>query len=288
MILRDLVALVRPRQWTKNLAVFAAVVFSGRLAEPHLLLRTLFAFVALCLVSGGLYAINDAVDVDRDRIHPVKCRRPVAAGRMGCRAAMAFGICLAILGMGIAASLGQAFLMASLLYFGLQILYVFWLKHVIIVDMLVIAIGFTIRAVAGAWVVDLPVSPWLILCTGLLALFLAAAKRRRELLLLVEESRAHRPVLNQYSAELLDSFMFTLSAATITAYALYTFYEVRDPGYSMMMTLPFVVYGVLRYQYLALHRNGGGQPEEVLLSDVPLLMTVVLWLGAAVAAIYVI
>lgn len=287
MILRDVFALVRPRQWTKNLAVFAAITFSGRLAEIPLLARASLAFVALCMISGGLYAINDALDAELDRAHPIKRTRPVASGRVNPLLAGVIGAVLAILGIVLAAALGRGFLLASVAYFALHMLYVFWLKHVLIVDMLVIALGFTLRAVAGAYVVDVPVSPWLVLCTGLLALFLAAAKRRREILLLVEESKTHRPVLEEYSAELLDSFMFTLSAATITAYALYTFYEERAPNYSMMMTLPFVVYGVLRYQYLALQRGEGGQPEEVLLSDLPILIDVVLWVGAAVLAIYV-
>jgi len=153
--------------------------------------------------------------------------------------------------------------------------------------MLTIAFGFVLRAVAGALVIAVPVSPWLVLCTGLLALFLVAAKRRHELLLLGEDSFAHRPVLAEYSAELLDSFMITLSSATITAYALYTFFEQRAPGYSMMLTIPFVVYGVLRYQLLVLRGDEGGRPEEVLLGDRPILATVLLWAVAAVGVLYI-
>jgi hypothetical protein len=153
--------------------------------------------------------------------------------------------------------------------------------------MLVIAFGFVLRAVAGALVIHVPVSPWLVLCTGLLALFLATSKRRHELVLLSEHSADHRPVLAEYSAALLDSFMVTLSAATITSYALYTFFEQRSPGYSMMLTIPFVIYGVLRYQSLVLLAGGGGRPEEILLSDRPILAAVVLWVIAAVVALYI-
>jgi 4-hydroxybenzoate polyprenyltransferase len=170
----------------------------------------------------------------------------------------------------------------------MQLLYGVVLKNVAIVDMLVIAFGFVLRAVAGALVIAVPVSPWLVLCTGLLALFLATAKRRHELLLLREHSADHRPVLREYSAELLDSFMVTLSAATITAYALYTFFEARAPYYSMMLTIPFVIYGVLRYQSLVLMGGGGGRPEEVLLGDRPILATVLLWALAAVLVLYVV
>jgi 4-hydroxybenzoate polyprenyltransferase len=191
---------------------------------------------------------------------------------------LAGGTAAVLLGVGFAATVGC--------YLMLQLLYALWLKHVLIVDMLAIGMGFVLRAVAGAIVISVPVSPWLVLCTGLLALFLAAAKRRHELLLLEERSSDHRPVLAEYSVELLDSFMVTLSAATITTYALYTFFEVRSPRHTMMMTLPFVIYGVLRYQYLVLRRSGGDRPEDVLLGDKPILFDVMLWISAAIFVLY--
>jgi 4-hydroxybenzoate polyprenyltransferase len=286
MTSHDLIALVRPRQWTKNLAVFAAVIFAGELGNPAAVLRVVLAFVALCLVSAALYAANDAVDAQRDRAHPLKRNRPVAAGRIS--RAQAFGVAAvcAVVGVALSAWLGLQFLLAVLGYIALQSLYVVWLKNVVIVDMLVIAAGFTIRAVAGAWVIDVPVSPWLLICTGLLALFLAASKRRHELLLLGTESGTHRPVLAEYTPELLDSFMVTLSAATISSYALYTFFEHRGPGNSMMLTIPFVIYGVLRYQYLVLKKGAGGRPEDVLLGDRAMLVDVVLWIVSAIVVIY--
>lgn len=288
MRILDIIQLLRPRQWTKNLTVFAAIIFSGHLNEPRLLGTVVLAFVALDLLSGGMYAVNDAMDAERDRQHPVKRNRPVASGRISVAQACLTSAVMIVAGLGLSSVLGWRFLAAVAGYLALQILYGAILKHVAIVDMLVLAAGFVVRAVAGAFVIDVPVSPWLVLCTGLLALFLASAKRRHELLLLLQDrSGAHRPVLRAYSAELLDSFMVTLSAATITAYALYTFFEDRAPGYAMMLTIPFVIYGVLRYQSLVLISGHGGRPEEVLLGDRPIMATVVLWALAAMATIYV-
>ena len=284
---RDVLLLMRPRQWTKNLAVFAAIIFSGRLLEPVPLGKVMLAFVALNLIAGGLYAANDALDADLDRQHPLKRSRPVASGRITPSQAWIISGVMTLLGLALAAVLGLWFLVAVVGYLLLQVSYVLLLKNVAIVDMLVIASGFVIRAVAGALVILVPVSPWLVLCTGLLALFLAAAKRRHELVLLREVSKSHRPVLAEYSAELLDSFMVTLSAATVTSYALYTFFEARTPGYSMMLTIPFVIYGVLRYQFLVLNKEGGGRPEEILLGDRPILTCVILWGVSCVLLLYV-
>lgn len=287
MQLRDAIQLMRPRQWTKNLAVFAALIFSGSLTDPELLLRATLAFIAFDLVSAGLYAANDVIDAEQDRQHPLKKNRPVASGRVSPSQATAVAAVSMVAGLALAYALGVPFLLTAVGYLGVHALYAIWLKHVAIVDMLVIAVGFVIRAVAGAVVIDVPVSPWLVLCTGLLALFLAAAKRRHELLLLGETSAAHRRVLAEYSAELLDSFMVTLSAATVTSYALYTFFEERAPSYLMMLTLPFVIYGILRYQYLVLHQEAGGRPEEVLLGDKPIMIDIALWIASAIAVLYV-
>jgi len=200
------------------------------------------------------------------------------------RGARARALLIAGLALGFVVEL--PFLAALGAYLVLQLLYAFTLKHVAIVDMLAISAGFVLRAVAGAFAIAVPVSPWLILCTGLLALFLAAAKRRHELVLLRELSAGHRPVLSEYSAELLDSFMVTLSAATVTSYALYTFFETRAPHHLMMLTIPFVIYGVLRYQSLVLRKGSGGRPEDVLLGDGPILTDIVLWALSAVAVLY--
>jgi 4-hydroxybenzoate polyprenyltransferase len=282
----DIVRLMRPRQWTKNLAVFAGIIFSGSLFNMSMLPRVIVGFVALDLVAGAVYAYNDANDAELDRMHPIKRDRPVAAGRITRTQAYLISLVLMAGGIAIAAMLGAPFLVAVLSYVVLHVVYGMALKHVAIVDMLAIALGFVIRAVAGVVVIDVPGSPWLVLCTGMLALFLAAAKRRHELVMLGDRSSEHRPVLSQYTAELLDSFMVTLSAATITSYALYTFFEKRAPGYTLMFTIPFVIYGVLRYQYLVLSKEGGGQPEEVLLGDRPILGCVGLWAASAVVVLY--
>jgi 4-hydroxybenzoate polyprenyltransferase len=283
----DILRLMRPRQWTKNLAVFAALIFAGDLLHPALLLKVLFAFVALCLVSSGLYAINDVADAERDRQHPVKRDRPVASGRVSPTQAYVLSAVLLVAGFALSAALGLSFVAGVGTYMVLQILYAVRLKHVAIVDMLVIAGGFVIRAVAGGLVIAVPISPWLVMCTGLLALFLAAAKRREELVLLGDTAGSHRPVLEEYSAELLDSFMVTLSAATVTTYALYTFFEPRSIGHTMMLTVPFVLYGVMRYQSLVL-AGGGGRPEEVLLTDRPMIIDIGLWVATAIIVLYVV
>jgi 4-hydroxybenzoate polyprenyltransferase len=285
-VLGDLLAITRPRQWTKNLVVFAALIFAEDLTNLRMVGLTCVAFVALCLVAGGAYAANDVMDAERDRQHPLKRMRPVASGRLKPGAALAWGFFLVVAGIAISAALGTAFLACVVGYLVLQALYTLVLKNIAIVDILTISAGFVIRALAGAAAILVPVSPWLVLCTGLLALFLAAAKRRHEVVLLQGSSEQHRTVLREYSAELLDSFMVTLSAATIGAYSLYTFFETRAPQNSLMFTIPFVVYGVLRYQYLVLSKEGGGRPEEVLLADGPIVVDVVLWLASAIFALY--
>jgi 4-hydroxybenzoate polyprenyltransferase len=282
----DIITLVRPRQWTKNLAVFAGIVFSGQLANTRDLALVALAFVSLVFVTSGLYCINDARDIDRDRAHPVKRARPVASGRVSVGQAYALGAVLDVVGLALAWALGLPFFACAAAYLVLQVAYTLWLKNIAIVDMLVIAFGFVLRAVAGAVVISVRVSPWLVLCTGLLALFLAAAKRRHEIVLLKHLSSGHRPVLGEYTAELLDSFMVTLSAATISAYSLYTFFEARAPHSLMMLTIPFVIYGVLRYQFLVLSKEGGGRPEEVLLGDGPIVTDVALWVGASILVLY--
>lgn len=280
------IRLMRPRQWTKNLAVFAALLFSHNILNAGMLARVCLGFIALCFSASALYAANDAVDAERDRQHPSKRTRPVTAGDISVTQAWMIAVVLLAAGLALSWSLGIGFFTAVAGYVVLQGLYTAGLKNVAIVDMLVIAAGFVIRATAGALVIGVRVSPWLVLCAGLLALFLAAAKRRHELKLLRGHSHEHRPVLGEYSAELLDSFMVTLSAATITSYALYTFFEAAAPDYLMMLTIPFVIYGILRYQLLVLIRSGGGQPEEILLGDAPILACIALWATSSMAVLY--
>jgi 4-hydroxybenzoate polyprenyltransferase len=286
-LVKHLLAAGRPRQWTKNLVVFGAIVFSGRFTEPVLVGKSVLAFVSLCALSSAVYVLNDIHDVERDRQHPRKRQRPLASGAITSgQAWLGFGGYFA-LALGLGALVGSGYLLGAGLYFLLQGAYSNWLKHVVILDIMSIAAGFVIRAVAGVWAIGVPISPWLLVCAALLALFLASAKRRHEVLLLGGDSDAHRPVLAEYSAELLDQITSTLSAATITAYTLYTFFAHADEGAVwMMLTVPFVVYGVLRYQYLMLTKNEGGAPEEVLLTDKPILATVGAWILASVAILW--
>lgn len=287
MALTDIISIMRPRQWTKNLALFAGIIFAGRLFDLTDLVVITCAFAAFCLVSSAVYAFNDICDAERDRSHPIKRLRPVASGRMSVAAASGVVAVLGVSGLGASLVLGTGFFAVVVGYVAVQVAYALGLKHVHIVDMLVISSGFVLRAVAGAVVIAVPVSPWLIGCTGLLALFLASAKRRHEVVLLRGSGGAHRPVLTEYSAELLDSFMVTLSASTITSYALYTFFQSQGRDFVMMLTIPFVIYGILRYQHLVLRKDAGGRPEDVLFGDKPILIDVVLWAASVVFVLYV-
>lgn len=277
----------RPRQWTKNLVVFAAVIFSGRLADAEALGRTVLGFVSLCLFSSAVYLLNDIVDIEKDRRHPKKRLRPLASGRLDPRAAGAGLFAFLAAGSVLGFLAAPAFLAAALAYLAIQLAYSFYLKNVVLVDIMVIAAGFVVRAVAGALIADVSISPWLLSCAALLALFLAAAKRRHEVLLLGGDGDFHRPVLRHYSAELLDELLSTLSAATITTYSLYTFFAPHEGvGQRMMLTIPFVLYGVLRYQYLVHMKEAGGSPEEVLLKDRPTLANILLWMLTVIVILY--
>ncbi len=276
----------RPKQWTKNLVIFAAIIFSGKLFETALLLKTCVAFISLCMLSGFIYILNDILDVEKDRHHPKKRNRPIASGEISINEAFFAGVLffLSALFFGIIA--GSGYLIAAGMYLLLQIAYSEFLKHVVILDIIAIAAGFVIRAVAGAWTIGVPLSPWLLICAALLALFLAAAKRRHELLLLGEISDDHRPVLSEYSMALLDEITSTLSAATVTTYSLYTFFSHAKRGGYMMLTIPFVLYGVLRYQYLIHTKNEGGNPEDILLKDKPTVINILLWILSVIVLLY--
>ncbi len=276
----------RPRQWTKNIFVFAAVLFSGRFTEAGPLLETAIAFVSLSLFSSAVYIVNDVRDAELDRAHPVKRTRPIASGELDEATAWVGALAFAFVALVLGWLAGPMFLLALGIYLLLQLLYASWLKDVVILDIMAIAAGFTIRAVAGAWAIEVPISPWLLIVTALLALFLGAAKRRHELLLLGEGSGGHRPVLAHYTPALLDQILSTLSAATITAYALYTFFSDTVSDDRLMLTVPFVLYGVLRYQYLVHSKNQGGAPEEILLKDRPIQLTVLLWFAASALVMY--
>lgn len=279
-----LVAL-RPRQWTKNLLVYAAIIFAGDLRHGDKLLAATGAFVVYCAASSAAYLLNDVRDVEHDRVHPVKRDRPIASGLVARRAALVAAAGLGIGAFALAAVLGRWSVLVLAAFVALQLAYSLGLKHVVLIDVMAIAGLFVVRAVAGAVAVHVPISPWLLLCTGLLALFLALAKRRGELVLVGADRTPGRPVLEGYSLALVDQLVTIVAASTVIAYALYTF--TARPGERMMATIPFVVFGVFRYLLLVHREDAGEEPEHVLLSDRPILVCVALWaLTAALLLIH--
>ena len=281
---------LRPRQWTKNLFVFAGLLFSQNILNPPLLLRAVFAFFIFCILSGCVYILNDIFDLEQDKRHKVKSRRPLASGRLKIpHTILALAVMIPLL---LAASypLGLSFFLVTLGYLLLQAAYCFWLKHVVILDVFVIACGFVLRVVAGAVVIDVEISSWLIICTILLALFLGLSKRRHELMLLEEKAENHRKVLGEYSPYLLDQMISVVTASTVVAYALYTMSPETIGKFgtkNLIFTVPFVLYGIFRYLYLIHQTEAGGSPERILVTDKPLLIDIFLWVTAAVVIIYV-
>ncbi|MBI5293248.1 MAG: decaprenyl-phosphate phosphoribosyltransferase [Chloroflexi bacterium] len=279
---------MRPQQWTKNAVVFAALVFDVKLTQPYYLGRTMTAFVLLCLLSSAVYIINDLVDIEKDRQHPTKRSRPLAAGTLSKGAAIAAAIALVAAALGGAFILDKQFAALVLLYFAFNVLYSFWLKNVVIVDVLVVAAGFVLRVSAGVALVDVVrFSPWLYVCMTLLALFMVLGKRRREITLLTDNANNHRSVLANYNLQLIDQLISIVSTATVVAYTFYTFSAENLPkNHAMMLTTPFVLYGVFRYLFLIHVRHEGGAPDELVLKDKPLLATFLLWGLAAVGVLY--
>ena len=279
---------LRPRQWVKNLFVFAAVIFSQNLFTP-LVWRALLAFALFCGLSGAIYLINDVADVEKDRLHPAKRRRPIASGALSPRAAVAVALLLLAASLAAAFALSPHLGLVALGYGALLVAYSLWLKAVVIVDVLTVATGFVLRAIAGAAAVDVDISGWLVICTILLALFLALGKRRHEYLSLKGGASAHRPILSEYSEGLLDQMIAVVTASTVTAYALYTMSPETVAKFHtrfLPLTLPFVLYGIFRYLYLLYQRELGGNPSDLLLSDRALLVNTVLWMAALVVIIY--
>jgi len=278
-LVRAAVAALRPRQWSKNLLVFAGIVFAAKLGDAARWGEAIACFVAYCALSSAAYLVNDLRDREHDRVHPVKRQRPIARGEVSPAAAVALAAGLTVLGAAIGVWLGLASLALLAGFAALQLAYSFGLKHVVIVDVLAIGGLFVIRAAAGAEAVDVRISPWLLLCTALLALFLALAKRRGELVLVGARETPGRPVLEGYSLELVDQLVTVVAASTVIAYSLYTF-TARDSK-ALMVTIPFVIFGVFRYLLLVHRDDLGEEPEHVLLTDAPILGAVCLWVGTA-------
>jgi 4-hydroxybenzoate polyprenyltransferase len=283
-----LVSALRPRQWTKNGLVFVALAFTLNIQQPGLLIRTLAAFVSFCALSSAGYLLNDVMDVEADRAHPTKRRRPIAAGQISITLALVLGIGLAFAGMGIAFRINLLTGVLAVAYALLTAVYSTTLKHIVLLDIFGIAGGFVLRAAAGAVAIDVPISPWLYTATLLGALLIALGKRRTEIETLgVEAAVGHRRNLESYSIEFIDQLILVISSAALMTYALYTFSAENLPkNHSMMLTIPVVLYGLFRYLFLVREGDVGGAPEELLFRDRPLLITVVLWAVLAVALLY--
>lgn len=294
---------MRPRQWTKNLAVFVGIVFAQQLLKPFLLGRVALAFGAFCLAASGLYLLNDLLDLEQDRQHPKKRYRPLAAGHLPVPwAVVAIGVLwLACIGLTVGlyvipitngdifASLGGTNLLFTStlgLYVVLMILYSVRLKHVVLLDVFVIASGFALRILAGAVVVPVVISPWLYIVTIMLSLLLALGKRRNELVLMEKEASNHRQILKEYTIPLLDQLITITTTATVLSYSLYTF-QAPTSNHLLIITVPLVCYGTFRYLYLVYVRKEGGNPEEVLLRDRHMLGTVVLCIAIVLAVLYI-
>jgi 4-hydroxybenzoate polyprenyltransferase len=280
---------LRPQQWTKNLAVFAALALSKHLFEPRPLARSFLAFVLFCALSGTVYLLNDVADFERDRLHPLKRLRPIARGALPRRAAALMAIGLAIGSAGASLLLGPLFASCAVAYLVLNLLYSFYLKDAVILDVLCISLGFVLRAVAGAVAIGVVISEWLLVCTLLLALFLALAKRRHELVSLSATAVGHRKSLSEYSPYLLDQMISVVTASTLTAYAFYTLAPETVAKYRtdrLAWTIPFVLYGIFRYLYLVHQKEQGGSPTDILSTDRPLLVTVALWAAAIILIVY--
>ena len=280
---------LRPAQWTKNLIVFAALIFGQRLLDGEAVLRATVAFLAFCALSGVVYLVNDIVDREHDRQHPLKRLRPIAAGHLSVAVAAGCGVVLGLLALGASAWLGTSFAVHAVVYVGLQVAYSLALKQQVILDVLSIALGFVIRASAGGAAIGVPVSQWLLVCTILLALFLALAKRRHEITLLGEDAARHRAILGEYTPYLVDQMIAVVTASTLMGYAFYTVSSDTVERFHtpwLGLTLPFPIYGIFRYLYLVHRRSQGGSPTELLLADRPLLLCVALWGATTIALIY--
>ncbi|RPI56052.1 MAG: decaprenyl-phosphate phosphoribosyltransferase [Acidobacteria bacterium] len=288
LVLNLLISL-RPGQWTKNLFVFAALVFAERLNDTGAVLRAGVAFAVFCALSSAIYLVNDVFDRNQDRRHPLKKDRPIASGTISPALVLTVAAILGSVALLVAFALGRPFFTMSVAYVALLSAYSALLKHVVIVDVLTIAGGFTLRASAGAAAIDVPISHWLLVCTLLLALFIALSKRRHELTLLSDSATDHRPILGEYTPYLLDQMISVVTASTLIAYTFYTISPETTAKFGtelLSLTIPFPLYGIFRYLYLVHRHDRGGSPAELVINDRPLLVCVALWALSVIFIIY--
>ena len=283
----NLIISLRPDQWTKNLLVFAALIFAVKLLDPAALANASAAFLIFCALSGAVYLVNDVSDREADALHPVKRMRPIASGALSPAAALGWAAALSVVALAAAYWLQPMFAVSASAYLALFVLYTRWLKHIVILDVMSIAIGFGLRAEAGGLVIGVPVSDWLLVCTILGALFLGLAKRRHEITMLGDGAKGHRRILEEYDPYLLDQMIAIVAAATLVVYVVYCASPETAERFStqlLVLTTPFPIYGIFRYLYLVHRKHGGGSPSDMLLRDRPLLSCVALW-GIAVSLI---
>ena len=287
-MLTALLRSMRPRQWAKNTFIFAPLVFDQKLTQLDALLPTLAGFVLLCMASSAVYLVNDLADIEADRKHPSKRLRPIAAGALPQGVAKVSAVLLFALTLVLSLLLNWAFTLIVATYILTNLLYSFWLKHVPIIDVLILASGYVLRVAAGVVLISVErFSPWLYICTTLLALFIGFGKRRAEMVLLADGANEHRRVLDGYTLPFLDQLIVIVSACAIMAYSLYTFSAENLPdNHFMMLTIPFVMYGIFRYLQLIHVQSAGGAPDELVLSDRPLMLTILLWGLSAAAFLY--
>lgn len=292
--MKAILTLMRPKQWIKNVLVFAGLVFAGRLEDPAFVVPAMLAFVVFCILSSGIYVFNDLIDLEKDRLHPEKRSRPIASGQVGKGVALALAVTLWIAGGALAWALGPRLTATAGAFVGLNLLYTLWLKRQVIIDVMSISVSFMIRAIGGVEVLrdldpSVTLSEWLLLCTFFLALVMSFGKRRSELVLLDDTASSHRAALGDYSVSLLDVIIPLVSACAIIAYSVYTIWPATVDNLGtdkLVYTVPFVVYGFFRYLFLVRERGLGGNPSEILFRDGALLASVVAWMVAIVGILY--
>jgi 4-hydroxybenzoate polyprenyltransferase len=281
--IKGFIKLLRPKQWIKNSFVLAALLFAVKFFDPTYLTKALWATLSFCMISSVIYVFNDIIDMEKDRHHPKKKFRPIAAGIVTRLEAVFIIIIMLPLSILIGLKLGLPFLATILLYVINNILYTFYIKHVVILDVMSIAGGFILRVAGGALAINVMISPWILLCTLLLSLFLGFSKRRHEIITLEEDAQKHRKILDEYSVDFIDNMLSIVTATVVMSYSLYTF----NKNIYLMITIPFVLYGIFRYQYVVYKKMEGGSPEETVVSDKPLLIDILMWIFSSLLIMYV-
>lgn len=285
MDFKGIIQLMRPKQWTKNFFVFAAITFSGNFLKLDILTTNILTFILFCITSSSIYILNDIVDIEKDRCHPDKKNRPLPSGRVSKNTAFFLDVFLISIVIYFAYTFLNIKILGILgLYIVTNIFYSFKLKNIVIVDVMIITFGFVLRVESGSLATGVRVSPWLFLCTILLSLFLALNKRKSEIITLKDNSGAHRKILEEYSVEMIDKMLTIVTPSILMAYCLYTFSSTQSK--TMIFTIPFVLYGIFRYEYLVDKKNVGGKPEDVFGKDIPFLINILLWIISVILIIY--